>query len=95
MGRRIDQKQTNESPGVALLNVEDQHVEIADHYRKHPPHESGRQGGAVGYGTSQIPPTFEVEVLDLRDWPLPIFAEHFGTVGDFNDPTYSVPIVRQ
>src|SRR5580704_3091003 len=38
---------------------------------------------------------FEVEVLDLRDWPLPMFAEHFGTVGDFNDPTYSFPIVRQ
>jgi NAD(P)H-dependent FMN reductase len=38
---------------------------------------------------------FDVEVLDLRDWPLPIFAEHFGTIGDINDPTYSVPIVKQ
>ena len=38
---------------------------------------------------------FEVELLDLRDWPLPIFAEHVGTIGDFNDPTYSVPIVRR
>src|SRR3984957_3816840 len=38
---------------------------------------------------------FEVEVLDLRDWPLPIFAEHFGTIGDFSDPTYSDPIVRR
>ena len=38
---------------------------------------------------------FEVEVLDLRDWPLPIFAEHLGTLGDFNDPTYSTPIVRR
>jgi NAD(P)H-dependent FMN reductase len=37
---------------------------------------------------------FEVEVLDLRDWPLPIFAEHLGSIGDFNDPTYSTPIVR-
>jgi NAD(P)H-dependent FMN reductase len=37
---------------------------------------------------------FEVEVLDLRDWPLPIFAETFETVGDFNDPTYSSPLVR-
>jgi len=37
---------------------------------------------------------FDVEVLDLRDWPLPIFAETFETVGDFNDPTYSSPIVR-
>jgi NAD(P)H-dependent FMN reductase len=40
-------------------------------------------------------PAFDVEVLDLRDWPLPIFAEHFGTIGDFNDPTYSEPIVRR
>jgi NAD(P)H-dependent FMN reductase len=37
---------------------------------------------------------FEVEVLDLRDWPLPHFAEHFGTIGDMNDPTYSDPIVK-
>jgi NAD(P)H-dependent FMN reductase len=37
---------------------------------------------------------FDVEVLDLRDWPLPIFAETFETVGDFNDPTYSSPLVR-
>ena len=27
---------------------------------------------------------FEVEVLDLRDWPLPHFAEGPDTVGDFN-----------
>jgi NAD(P)H-dependent FMN reductase len=38
---------------------------------------------------------FEVEVIDLRDWPLPIFAEHFGTIGDINDPTYSLPIVKR
>lgn len=37
---------------------------------------------------------FDVEVLDLRDWPLPIFQEHLGTIGDFSDPTYSEPIVR-
>jgi NAD(P)H-dependent FMN reductase len=37
---------------------------------------------------------FDAEIVDLRDWPLPIFAEHFGTVGDFNDPTYSNPIVK-
>jgi len=37
---------------------------------------------------------FDVEILDLRDWPLPIFAETLETVGDFNDPTYSSPIVR-
>ncbi len=38
---------------------------------------------------------FDVEVLDLRDWPLPMFAEHVGTIGDFSDPTYSDPIVRR
>jgi NAD(P)H-dependent FMN reductase len=37
---------------------------------------------------------FDVEILDLRDWPLPMFAETFQTVGDFNDPTYSSPLVR-
>ncbi len=39
-------------------------------------------------------PAFEAEVADLRDWPLPIFAEHFGTIGDVNDPTYSDPLVK-
>ncbi len=38
--------------------------------------------------------TFDAEIVDLRDWPLPIFAEHFGTIGDFNDPTYSEPLVK-
>jgi NAD(P)H-dependent FMN reductase len=37
---------------------------------------------------------FEVEVLDLRDWKLPFFQEHLGTIGDFADPTYSEPVVR-
>jgi NAD(P)H-dependent FMN reductase len=37
---------------------------------------------------------FDTEIADLRDWPLPIFAEHFGTIGDFNDPTYSEPVVK-
>ena len=34
---------------------------------------------------------FDVELADLRDWPLPIFAEHPGTIGDIADPTYSEP----
>src|SRR4029077_11245037 len=37
---------------------------------------------------------FDVEVADLRDWPLPVFTEHAGTIGDLADPTYSEPIVR-
>jgi NAD(P)H-dependent FMN reductase len=37
---------------------------------------------------------FDVEVLDLRDWALPMFTETFETVGDFKNPTYSSPVVR-
>ena len=37
---------------------------------------------------------FAVELLYLRDWPLPIFQEHRGTLGDFVDPPYSEPIVK-
>jgi len=36
---------------------------------------------------------FEVDVLDLRDWPLPIFGENFATLGDPAHPTFSVPAV--
>ena len=38
---------------------------------------------------------FEVTLLDLRDWQLPMFAETMATIGDFSDPTYSDPIVRK
>jgi NAD(P)H-dependent FMN reductase len=38
---------------------------------------------------------FDVEVLDLRDWPLPMFAETFATIGDPANPTYSDPIVKR
>jgi NAD(P)H-dependent FMN reductase len=38
---------------------------------------------------------FEVDLLDLRDWPLPMFAETLQTIGDFANPTYSEPIVKQ
>jgi NAD(P)H-dependent FMN reductase len=44
--------------------------------------------------SAQAHGAFEVEVADLRDWKLPHFAEHFGTIGDRNDPTYSDPIVK-
>jgi NAD(P)H-dependent FMN reductase len=37
---------------------------------------------------------FDAEIVDLRDWPLPIFGEHMGTIGDFSDPTYSEPLVK-
>jgi len=37
---------------------------------------------------------FDVELLDLRDWQLPFFQEHLGTIGDFADPTYSDPVVK-
>jgi NAD(P)H-dependent FMN reductase len=38
---------------------------------------------------------FDVEVLDLRDWPLPMFREHLGSIADFQDPTYSESIVKR
>jgi NAD(P)H-dependent FMN reductase len=38
---------------------------------------------------------FETEVLDLRDWPLPMFGEHMGSIGDLQDPSYSDEIVRR
>jgi NAD(P)H-dependent FMN reductase len=38
---------------------------------------------------------FDVEVLDLRDWPLPFFCETPQTVGDPADPAYSAPVVRR
>jgi NAD(P)H-dependent FMN reductase len=39
--------------------------------------------------------TFAVDVLDLREWNLPMFAETIYTVGDFRDPTYSQPLIRR
>lgn len=38
---------------------------------------------------------FEVETLDLRDWPLPMFQETIATVGNVADPTYSDPLVKR
>ena len=38
--------------------------------------------------------SFEAELLDLRDWDLPLFQEHPGSLGDPSDPTYSQPIVK-
>jgi NAD(P)H-dependent FMN reductase len=36
-----------------------------------------------------------VEVLDLRDWDLPMFRETYATVGNPDDPTFSIPLVKQ
>lgn len=38
---------------------------------------------------------FDTEVLDLRDWQLPHFGEHMGSIGDPADPSYSDEIVRR
>jgi NAD(P)H-dependent FMN reductase len=38
---------------------------------------------------------FDVDVLDLRDWQLPIFGETFTTLGDPANPTFSRPEVRR
>ena len=37
---------------------------------------------------------FDVEVLDLREWKLPLFQETVDTIGDRSDPTYSDPLVK-
>ncbi|MGC8465249.1 MAG: NADPH-dependent FMN reductase, partial [Acidimicrobiales bacterium] len=44
---------------------------------------------------AKIHPRFDVEVLDLRDWPLPHFSEHMGTLGDIKDPSYSDPVIKR
>lgn len=44
---------------------------------------------------TEAQPSFAVEVLDLREWALPMFAETIHTIGDFRDPTYSQPLIRQ
>jgi NAD(P)H-dependent FMN reductase len=38
---------------------------------------------------------FDVDVLDLRDWSLPVFGETFATLGDPANPTFSEPEVRR
>jgi len=37
---------------------------------------------------------FAVDVLDLREWALPMFAEGMHTIGDSNDPAYSASMVK-
>jgi NAD(P)H-dependent FMN reductase len=38
---------------------------------------------------------FNAEVLDLRDWQLPLFGETLATLGDPRDPTFSDPVVKR
>jgi NAD(P)H-dependent FMN reductase len=38
---------------------------------------------------------FDVDVLDLRDWQLPVFGETPATLGDPANPTFSAPAVRR
>jgi NAD(P)H-dependent FMN reductase len=38
---------------------------------------------------------FDVDILDLRDFSLPVFGETFGTLGDPAHPTFSAPEVRR
>jgi NAD(P)H-dependent FMN reductase len=57
----------------------------------------GRAADAVTpwvVASAQAHGAFGVEVADLRDWPLPMFGEHWGSIGDITDPTYSEPIVK-
>jgi NAD(P)H-dependent FMN reductase len=45
-------------------------------------------------GRAAVHEAFETEVLDLRDWALPMFGEHMGSIGDPRDPSYSDQLVR-
>jgi NAD(P)H-dependent FMN reductase len=38
---------------------------------------------------------FDAEVIDLRDWDLPMFGENLATVGDLRNPAFSAPVVRR
>jgi len=38
---------------------------------------------------------FDLEMLDLRQWPLPFFQEGVATIGDLSNPTYSDPLVKR
>ncbi len=38
---------------------------------------------------------FEVELLDLRDWALPLFQETIASLGDLRNPAYSDPLVKK
>ena len=57
-----------------------------------------REGEKVAHWVhrqAQAHGAFDAELIDLRDWPLPIFQEHLGTIGNPADPTYSLPLMKQ
>jgi NAD(P)H-dependent FMN reductase len=58
----------------------------------------GRNADAVlrwAVPVAQAYGAFAVEVLDLRDWPLPFFQEVVAKMGDLANPTYSDPLVKR
>jgi NAD(P)H-dependent FMN reductase len=38
---------------------------------------------------------FEVDLIDLRDWELPMFGETFATIGNPGNPVFSAPAVKR
>jgi hypothetical protein len=71
------------------------HAQTSDHHREHRPTRAADLVAPWVIDRARAHGGFEVEVLDLRDWPLPMFPEHMGSIGDLNDPTYSEPIVSR
>lgn len=58
----------------------------------------GRMADLIGDRTTRRAEThgeFNAEILDLREWNLPFFAETMHTVGDPTKPTYSDPSVKR
>lgn len=46
-------------------------------------------------GRARADERFAVDVLDLRDWALPMFAETRDSIGNPADPSYSRPLIRR
>lgn len=46
-------------------------------------------------GRARADDRFVVDVLDLRTWALPMFAETLDSLGDPADPSFSSPVVRR
>ena len=53
-----------------------------------------REGEKVAHWVrrqAQAHGAFDAELTDLRDWPLPIFQEHLGTIGTRQTPPTRSP----